>query len=111
MAASIGIAALLTMTGRVVAQAAAPGAVVPTPAQMTVPDGFTAHHSVDMGGRMSNVTGSDAMYATMVNMRSGPRVLGESFEMRALPGKKGSPVDYLKALAPGLAAILTTPQR
>ncbi len=101
MAASIGIAALLTMTGRAFAQAAAPGAVLPTPAQMTVPDGFTAHHSVDMGGRMSNVTGSDAMYATMVNMRSGPRVLGESFEMRALPGKKGSPVDYLKAFGTG----------
>lgn len=100
-AASVGIAALLMMTGRAVAQDQAPGAPIPTPAQMTVPDGYTAHHTVDLGGRMSSLSGSEAMYDTLVNLHSGPRVLGESFEMRALPGKKNPTVDYLKAFGSG----------
>lgn len=87
--------------GMAVAQNPAPSAEVPTPAQMTVPDGYTAHHTVDLGGRMSSLSGSQAMYDTLVNLQSGPRVLGESFEMRALPGKKNAPVDYLKAFGSG----------
>lgn len=102
VAAGVGmLTALMLTTGMVVAQNAAPGAEIPTPAQMTVPDGYTAHHSVDLGGRMSNQTGSQAMYDTLVNLQSGPRVLGETFEMRALPGKKNAPVDYLKAFGSG----------
>ena len=84
-----------------VAQNPTPTAEIPAPAQMTAPDGYTGHHSVDVGGRISGVTGSDAMYDTMVNLHSGPRVLGETFEMRALPGKKNAPVDYLKAFGSG----------
>lgn len=40
------------------------------------------------------------MYDTLVNLHSGPRVLGESFDMRALPGKD-MPVDYLHAFGSG----------
>jgi hypothetical protein len=50
---------------------------------------------------MVGLTGSDAMYDTMVNMQSGPRVLGETFELHALPGKKGNLVDDLKAFSNG----------
>lgn len=100
-AACLGIAALTIMAGTAAAQAPTPGAEVPTPAQMSVPDGYTAHHSVDVGGRMTSRSGSDAMYDTLVNLHSGPRVLGENFEMRAQPGKKDLPVDYLKAFGSG----------
>lgn len=101
MAAGIGVAALLMMAGTAVAQTSTPGAEVPTPAQMTVPEGYRGHHSVDLGGRMTNLSGSEAMYDTLVNLHSGPRVLGENFEMRAIPGKKDTFADYLKAFGSG----------
>ena len=34
-------------------------------------------------------------------MQSGPRVLGETFEMHALPGNKNTLVDSLRAIASG----------
>lgn len=101
MDAGFGLAGLLLMTGMAVAQNPTENVGIPAPAQMSVPNGYTAHHSVDVGGRMSKLSGSQAMYDTMVNLQSGPRVLGESFEMRALPGKKNAPVDYLKAFGSG----------
>lgn len=100
MGAGIGATAFLMMTGMAVAQSPTPKAETPTPAQMTVPDGYTGHHSVDLGGRISGLSGSQAMYDTLVNLQSGPRVLGESFDMRALPGKD-KPVDYLHAFGSG----------
>lgn len=101
VAGCLGIAGLLMMAGTAVAQNPTPTGEVATPAQMTTPEGYTGHHTVDLGGRMTNLSGSDAMYATLVNMRSGPRVLGESFEMRALPNKKDGFVDHLKAFGSG----------
>ena len=41
------------------------------------------------------------MYDTLVNLQSGPRVLGETFEMRALPGKKDTLVDSISAFGSG----------
>ena len=40
------------------------------------------------------------MYDTLVNLQSGPRVLGETFELRALPGNK-HPGRYLTAFGSG----------
>jgi hypothetical protein len=101
-AAAMTVAALLLGTATAaVAQDAASAAAPAVGTQMTIPDGYTAHHSVDMGGRMTNVVGSGAMYDTLVNMQSGPRVLGESFEMHALPGKKHTVVDNLSAFGTG----------
>jgi hypothetical protein len=95
VAEGIGIAILLLTTGFAVAQN-------PTPApELVIPDGYSAHHSVDLGGRMANKAGSGAMYNTLVNMQSGPRVMGETFEMRALPGNKHSLVDNLRAFGSG----------
>jgi hypothetical protein len=50
---------------------------------------------------MANLSGSGAMYDTLVNLQSGPRVLGETFEMRALPGKKNTLVDTISAIGSG----------
>jgi hypothetical protein len=69
---------------------------------MSTPAGYSIHESVDLGGRITNTVGSSAMYDTMVNMQSGPRVQGDTFELRALPGTKGGLVDLLTAFTTGL---------
>jgi hypothetical protein len=66
------------------------------------PDGYTLHESIDLGGHVANVDGSGAMYDTLVNQQSGPRILGESYELRALPNTKNTLVDHLKAFTSGL---------
>jgi hypothetical protein len=91
---------LVVPAGIAIAQDARPAG--PTPeAKFTTPDGYTSHHTIDMGGRMTNLSGSSAMYDTLVNLQSGPRVQGETFEMRALPGNKHSLVDNLSAFGTG----------
>ena len=99
-AASIGVAALALTTGIVVAQT--PTNPLPTPeTQVSAPNGYSLHQTVDLGGRITNATGSGAMYDTLVNLQSGPRVLGETFEMRALPGTKSTLVDTITAVGSG----------
>jgi hypothetical protein len=68
----------------------------------TAPEGYTLHESIDLGGHLANVDGSGAMYDTLINQQSGPRILGETFELRALPNTKNTLVDHLKALTSGL---------
>jgi len=65
------------------------------------PDGYTLHESIDLGGHVANIDGSGAMYDTLVNQQSGPRILGETFELRALPQTKNTVVDHLKAFTTG----------
>jgi hypothetical protein len=66
------------------------------------PDGYTLHESIDLGGHVANIDGSGAMYDTLVNQQSGPRILGETYELRALPNTKNTLVDHLKAFTSGL---------
>jgi hypothetical protein len=68
----------------------------------TAPDGYALHESIDLGGHVANSDGSGAMYDTLVNQQSGPRILGETYELRALPGTKNTLVDHLKAFTSGL---------
>ncbi len=68
----------------------------------TAPDGYTLHESIDLGGHVANIDGSGAMYDTLVNLQSGPRILGETFELRALPDTKNTLIDHLKAFTSGL---------
>ncbi len=95
---------LTTAAGMAAAQAQNPTPSNPLPqpeAPMSVPAGYAAHGSVDVGGRMANVTGGGAMYDTLVNLRSGPRVQGETFELHALPGNKHPYFDDLSAFSNG----------
>jgi hypothetical protein len=100
--------------GIAAAQNPTPAAPLPTPeAKMTVPNGYVIHQSVDLGGRITNATGSQAMYSNLVNLQSGPRVQNETFEMRAcrvrrIPwstisavgsGFGGDPVNFAKVSA------------
>jgi len=100
LAGGIGVATL--MTGIALAQNPTTAVPFPAPeAHTVVPDGYAIHQSVDLGGHIDSITGSGAMYDTMVNLHSGPRVLSESFEMRALPGKKHTLLDSLTAISNG----------
>src|SRR5580698_9977856 len=92
--------ALLAMTG--IAAAQAPTAPSPAAdAPMSAPNGYVIHQSIDLGGRIANATGSQAMYSNLVNLQSGPRVQNETFELHALPGQKNTPVDRLSAVGSG----------
>ena len=97
---AVASAAILLTTCIAVAQN--PAAPIPKPdGQMTVPNGYSIHQSVDLGGRIAAKTGGGAMYDTLVNLQSSPRVLGETFELHALPGKKNTLVDSLSAIGSG----------
>jgi hypothetical protein len=101
-AGGFGVAALLMITGIASAQNPTPANPMPQPAeQMSVPNGYSVHQSVDLGGRIANVTGSPAMYSNLVNLQSGPRVENETFQMHALPGQKNTLVDSLSAVGAG----------
>jgi hypothetical protein len=66
-----------------------------------VPDGYSVHQSVDLGGHMVKLSGSGSMYDSMVNMQSGPRMLGETFVMRALKSNKHPLFDDLEIFSNG----------
>ena len=96
----MSVVMLLATAGIAVAQNANP--VVPAPeTKFSTPNGYTSHHTIDVGGRATNLSGSGAMYNTLVNLQSGPRVQGETFELHALPGNKHSLVDDLSAFGTG----------
>jgi hypothetical protein len=101
IAGGIGAAILLMMTG--IAAAQNPTAQIPAPSErMSIPNGYTTHQTVDIGGHIADIKGSGAMYDTLINQQSGPRLLGATFEMHALPGKKNTLIDSLRAIASGL---------
>ena len=109
---AMGVAIALLMTSFAVAQTPAP-APTPTPTPATTPvaattpdapatqDGYAIHHTADLGGHIANISGSGAMYDTLINIHSGPRVLGQTFTMHALPGTKHSLLDDLSVFSNG----------
>ena len=95
-----GLAIAAMIPGMSAAQSG--GVPIATPeTHVSAPLGYTVHHSVDLGGHYSNVSGSMAMYDTLVNEQSGPRVLGETFELHALPTTKNTFLDDLKGFTTG----------
>ena len=45
--------------------------------------GYTIHQSVEVGYRVSDITGSEQMYNTLVDLRTGPRFLEQSLSMQS----------------------------
>lgn len=45
---------------------------------------FQVNQSIEIGGRISSVSGSEPMYDTLVNYQSGVRILEQSLTMRSL---------------------------
>jgi hypothetical protein len=61
----------------------------PIPAQPAEPDGVMAggyqiHSSIEFGYRSNDVIGSDDMYNTLVNLRTGPRILDQTLTMQSV---------------------------
>jgi hypothetical protein len=100
IAAGSAVALLIMLTGAVFGQSASQVAPAPE-TQMSIPSGYTFHQSIDMGARYVEQVGSGAMYDTLVNLETGPRVLGQTFEMHAQPGKKNTLLDDLSAFGTG----------
>ncbi len=63
--------------------------------------GYTIHQTADLGGHIVDYSGSGAMYDTLVNLQSGPRVLGQTFEMHAVQGSNHPFFDTLYAASNG----------
>ena len=101
-AGALAAALLLVAAGYAAAQDATPAAAPAPESQASIPVGYTAHYSIDAGGRMSGTSGSGSMYDTLVNLHTGPRVLGESFELHALPGNQHTLVDDLSVFGSGV---------
>jgi hypothetical protein len=98
----LGMIVALFLALTCIAAAQNPATPVPAPgAQVSAPDGYSLHQSLDVGGHMNSIVGSGAMYDTMVNQRTGPRVFAETFELHALPGNKKPLIDDLRAVSNG----------
>ena len=59
--------------------------------------GYVIHQSIDLGGHIAAYSGSDPMYATLVNFHSGPRILDQSIEMIAVDPAKTLIFDHLSS--------------
>lgn len=102
IAVGAGVAAMLALAGAAAAQSPAPQAQLTDAAShVAVPAGYSSHQSVEVGGHVASITGSPAMYSTLVNQQSGPRILSQSFEMHALPGTHHAFADSLSAFSGG----------
>lgn len=84
---SVVWAALIVLCGTwTAAWAQNPGAganASPHPNQGTVKDGYAIRQSFDLGGHIATRSGSGAMYNTLVNMGSGPRILDATLTAHA----------------------------
>jgi hypothetical protein len=95
----IGIAVLLLTAGIAAAQTN-PSVNLPSSAEGEQ-SGYATHHTADLGGHLVGVTCSGAVYDTLVNIHSGPRVLGQTFTMHALEGTKHPLMDDLTMFSSG----------
>ena len=79
----------------------------PTPAtdNAASPDkvvgGYLIHQSIDIGGHIQEQSGSPQMWATLVNIYSGARVLDQSLTMRAVDPARAIVFDRLSSASYG----------
>ena len=69
--------------------------------QQVVENGYVVRQTADLGGHIVGVAGSGAMYNTLVNIHTGPRVLGQTFTLTPAPGTKHPLMDSLTAFSNG----------
>jgi len=65
-------------------QSPAPASPPPAAAESKEIGGFHVTQSIEVGGRISEVTGSEPMYDTLVNYQSGARILEQSLTMQSI---------------------------
>jgi hypothetical protein len=57
--------------------------------------GYVIHQSVDLGGHIADHSGSGAVYDTMVNLQTGPRILEQSLDLRSVDPSHAILFDHL----------------
>jgi len=84
------------------AQIAAPVVTQPAAAPISAPvpvdsirHGYMIHQTIDLGGHIVEHSGSGAVYDTMVNLHSGPRILAYSLDLRAVDPSRAILFDRL----------------
>lgn len=82
------------------ADALAQNAVAAAPPEM-IKGGYVIHQTLDLGGHIAGVVGSKPMYNTLVNQRSGPRILSHFLTMRATDKKHLPLFDSLTSASTG----------
>lgn len=70
------------------------------PAEKVV-GGYRVHQSLEVGGRITSMGGSNAMWDTLVNQGSGGRILDQSLEMRSVNPSKTPLFDTLTTSSTG----------
>ncbi|HUA91008.1 MAG TPA: hypothetical protein VL991_00500 [Terracidiphilus sp.] len=85
---------ILSVTAPAAAQNANPSNTAPSKDNGETKS-YDVRESYDVGGRIVERSGSGAMYDTLVNMQSGPRILNSTLEVHALPGAKHTIFDNL----------------
>ncbi len=63
--------------------------------------GYVIHQSIELGGHIVSQSGSGPMYATLVNIQSGPRILESSLEMVAVNPTHAALFDRLSSASFG----------
>ncbi len=102
--AAVAITASLAAGSSALAQAAAPPVAhdppPPSPGD-NIRYGYVIHQSIDFGGRIVDYSGSGAVYDSLVNLQSGPRVLDQSLEMIAVDPARAVIFDRLSTTSFG----------
>jgi hypothetical protein len=62
---------------------AAPAPAAPATPEVVERGGYVIHQSIEIGYRVSDVTGSEQMYNSLVDQRQGPRFLEQSLSMQS----------------------------
>jgi len=73
---------------------AAPDATPPAPGD-NVRYGYVIHQSIVLGGHIANYSGSGAVYDTMINLQTGPRILSQSLSLQAVDPHHALLFDHL----------------
>ncbi len=51
-------------------------------------NGYAVHQSIELGGHIADHSGNGAMWDTLVNLQSGPRILSNSLTLHSIDQKK-----------------------
>jgi hypothetical protein len=81
--------------------AAKPDAVKPAAPAEVKAGSYLVHQSLEVGGRITSVTGSQSMWDTLVNQGSGGRILGQSLDMHSTDTHKTPFFDSLSTFSNG----------
>ena len=75
---------MVSSPGLLFAQSSSAAQNPPAEPEGVTSGGYLIHSSVDLGVRVNNLTGSEDMYDTLVNLQTGPRFLDQTLSMQSL---------------------------